>query len=96
MLIRFAQALRGRGPRLPRAGRSEFCRCLVTFGIPCSQFFYPKVRPDIIWAAVERPPEFDARIAVTGIRGENGPDAEARFLWAVRYLLAVAHAESVQ
>ena|SRR6516162_3950582 len=95
METRFARALQGRGPRLPRVGRAVLCGSVIAVGI--AQIFYPPaVRTDLAQTAVvvERARDRIAVINEAPIRvklqGEDGPEAEGRFLWAVRYLMAIA------
>jgi hypothetical protein len=38
----------------------------------------------------------EERIMVKSIHGQEGQEAEARFCWAVRYLLAIANQEPIQ
>src|SRR5215472_16439785 len=92
--IHFAQARQGRGPRLPRAGRAAVCGCVI--GVGLSQFFYPRVRVDLCRTAeIETSRDRvlsidDAPIRVKGVYGERGKDADARMIWALRFLMAVA------
>ena len=46
-MMRFNHARQGKGPRLPRSGRTALIGSVLAFGVPYSQFFYPpQARPD--------------------------------------------------
>jgi hypothetical protein len=100
MMSRFAQPAQGKGPRGPKAVRPAFF--VIGAGIAYAQCFYaPHVRlePVRVTAAQTVTPirsTAEERITVKAIRGQEGPEAEARFLWAVRYLLAIANQEPIQ
>src|SRR5215471_15114653 len=70
-----------------------------TAAVAYSGYFYPQVRPGPVRAAQTVTPIWrvaEETITVKAIRGQEGPNAEARFLWAVRYLLAIANGEPIQ
>jgi hypothetical protein len=90
--MRFNQPGHGKGPRLPRTGRAALWGSLIGVGIAYSQIFYPSMQGG---AAVDpgrgRVAVIDgAPIRVRTMRGESGAEAEARMLWAVRYLMGIA------
>ena len=96
----FAEPAQGKGPLGPRTVRPAVL--LIGAGIAYSQCFYaPQVRLEPVHAAAAQTLTpirrvVEERIVVKAIHGQEGQEAEARFCWAVRYLLAIANQEPIQ